>query len=71
MWACKITEQHSEVHAPWSVVLTSRCTVKVKVKFTLEQTKEFYVFLTVHHSIDLFNYQLNAQFLYSIIYVLH
>ena len=32
----------------------------------------FDVFLTVHHSTDLFQLQLNAQFLYSIIiYILH
>ena len=35
-------------------------------------TVEFNVFLTVHHSIDLSNYQLNAQFFYfSTIYMLH
>jgi len=27
----------------------------------------FDVFLTVHHSVDLFNYQLNVQLIYSII----
>jgi hypothetical protein len=29
----------------------------------------FDVFLTVPHSINLFNYQLDAQFLYSVIYI--
>jgi hypothetical protein len=31
----------------------------------------FDIFLTVHHSINLFNYQLDPQFLYSVIYVSH
>jgi hypothetical protein len=37
----------------------------------LELVILFDVFLTVHHDINLFNYQLDAQFLYSLIYVLH
>jgi hypothetical protein len=29
------------------------------------------VFLTVHHGINVFNYQFDEQFPYSVIYVLH
>jgi hypothetical protein len=39
--------------------------------FDADTNRSFDVFLTEHHSINLFNYQLDAQFLYSVIYVLH
>ena len=54
----------------WSYFCLQKCIIIIIIIIII--TILFWYFLTVHHSIDFSNYQLNAQFFYfSTIYTLH